>query len=158
MQNSQEPPPVLETPTQVFSCEYYKIFLKSFFIEHLRTAAIFILFSLCNQKKKKKIEFTKIHYGLIYSMHKVALGTNGLSQFIQDHKRSNNQVVIFCWLLPRWKSMLPNLKPIWQFISNISWKSSFSHSWRITIWANFIAKYVYERKVFNTPFTERYIR
>ena len=30
---------MLETPTQVFSCEYYEIFKNTYFEEHLRTAA-----------------------------------------------------------------------------------------------------------------------
>ena len=28
-----------ETPTQVFSCQYWEIFMKVFFEEHLQTAA-----------------------------------------------------------------------------------------------------------------------
>ena len=28
-----------ETPTQVFSCQYWEIFMKAFFEEHMQTAA-----------------------------------------------------------------------------------------------------------------------
>ena len=101
-----------KTLTQVFSCKFYKIFKKTYFVEYVRTDAWV--------KRTKKIVFTKSIYRKtsVMASFLVQLQTCGLGVF---PKRASSQVLLYnCEV---WKGL--KLCLLWSFKIVKFYRTSF---------------------------------